>query len=454
MNFLTETREQLATARRDAERLLDAAQLEHRGLTDAERQTFDELETKITRLREREAELADAAERQNAQAAVPVFRRSPDDSAHLPTSSRDQALWVLERSSMPDQLRSAALEAVERYPGHYSARAAVTGTDDYLRAFCKIARDPERGHLEWTPAETAAFQATRAMNVGTGSAGGYAVPFVIDPQIVVTGAGAVNPMRQVARQVVSPANNWHGITAGQISASWDGEATAVSDDSPTLVQPTIALNAARAFIPVSFEMFEDVTTLGAEVAMLFADARNNLEAAAFTTGSGSSNEPTGIITAVGAVTASRVSPTTGGTFGLPDLYAVQNAIPARHSAGATWMASLTVLNKARRFGEGTTGSNSAYWADLSAGTPAQLLGRPIVENSSMTSATTTGSNVLIYGDFSKYYIVDHAAGASVEFIPNLFDTSTGRPTSQRAWLLHWRTGAGVVDADAFRLLRL
>jgi hypothetical protein len=32
---------------------------------------------------------------------------------------------------------------------------------------------------------------------------------------------------------------------------------------------------------------------------------------------------------------------------------VQNALPARFSAGASWLASLTVINLIRRFGEGT-----------------------------------------------------------------------------------------------------
>jgi predicted phage gp36 major capsid-like protein len=71
----------------------------------------------------------------------------------------------------------------------------------------------------------------------------------------------------------------------------------------------------------------------------------------------------------------------------------------------------------------------------------------------MSSSLTTGQDVLLYGDFSRFYIIDRI-GFTTEFIPNLFDTSTGRPTASRGWLSHWRTGSNAVDTNAFRLLRL
>ena len=60
--------------------------------------------------------------------------------------------------------------------------------------------------------------------------------------------------------------------------------------------------------------------------------------------------------------------------------------------------------------------------------------------------------MVLYGDFSRYYVVDRL-GIQTEFIPNVVDGS-GLPTGTRAWLMHWRWGADVIDANAFRLLRL
>jgi hypothetical protein len=58
--------------------------------------------------------------------------------------------------------------------------------------------DPTTGHLRFTPAEVeavrkvSAVEAERAMSIGTGSAGGFAVPFVLDPSVMLTSTGALN----------------------------------------------------------------------------------------------------------------------------------------------------------------------------------------------------------------------------------------------------------------------
>jgi predicted phage gp36 major capsid-like protein len=72
----------------------------------------------------------------------------------------------------------------------------------------------------------------------------------------------------------------------------------------------------------------------------------------------------------------------------------------------------------------------------------------------MSSTLTTGQDVLWYGDLSQYVIADHVGASTIEFIPNLLDQATGRPSSQRGFLLWWRTGANMTDVDAARQLRL
>ena len=82
------------------------------------------------------------------------------------------------------------------------------------------------------------------------------------------------------------------------------------------------------------------------------------------------------------------------------------------------------------------------------------LGRPIYELSPMSSSMTTGQTTMCYGDWSRYFVVDHVRGAMVDFVPVVIDQATGRPNASRAWLFTWRTGAGMVDVDAGRCLRL
>jgi hypothetical protein len=45
-------------------------------------------------------------------------------------------------------------------------------------------------------------------------------------------------------------------------------------------------------------------------------------------------------------------------------------------------------------------------------------------------------------------------GTMIDFAPLLFDQATARPNGQRGWLLSWRTAADVVEAGAFRTLKV
>ncbi len=77
----------------------------------------------------------------------------------------------------------------------------------------------------------------------------------------------------------------------------------------------------------------------------------------------------------------------------------------------------------------------------------RLLRRPLFENSAMTAVTTTGALFLLYGDLSRFVIVDRI-GLEIELIPHLFDTTNNRPTGQRGLYAYWRNGSKLIDASA------
>jgi HK97 family phage major capsid protein len=62
---------------------------------------------------------------------------------------------------------------------------------------------------------------------------------------------------------------------------------------------------------------------------------------------------------------------------------------------------------------------------------------------------TANDYSLLSGDFNQYIITDRI-GTTIELIPTLFGASL-RPTGQRGFHMHWRTGGDVVIPDAFRL---
>lgn len=405
-------------------------------------------------------------------------KRAPVSGIHKPEDVRDvQALTNDEargrartfieqsRNFAQDSHKENAVRLIDssgQLGGAVARMALTTGTDTYATAWTKYMSGRS---MFWTDAEKVAFQRgfdaysaeeRAGMTSGTGSSGGYLVPIFIDPTIIITGAGAANPLRSLAKvKTIGPAfGGWYGASAAQVTAAWTSETSAAPDNTPTITQVNIPVYMAEAFVPVSFQAFEDIADLAGDVVELFADAKNNLEAVAHQT-NGTASIPKGVSYAVGAVTASRVSPTTAGTYGLVDMFAVHSALPARFwgpNPNRAWLMSMTVADKTRQLVQAQNSGNSV-WTDVNGDVPPLLSGDKVAIGSAMSSTLTTGQDVLLYGDFSRYQIVDRI-GFTTEFVPNLFDTSTGRPTAQRGWLAHWRTGADVTDVNAFRQLRL
>ena len=232
--------------------------------------------------------------------------------------------------------------------------------------------------------------------------------------------------------------------------NWSGNRLAVGHHWSFCVTMSREDCAARSIV-VSIEVSMDYPSFAEDLAASFMDAKDTLEAAAFATGSGS-GEPNGIVTAVAAVTASRVAATTNNSYALEDVYATIEDLPARHRPGASWAASLPIINLTRQFA--TSSNYATFLTDLTGDSPAKLLGKPLYEVSNMDAAITTGDDdILLVGDFSRYVIVDRV-GMSIEFIPHLFATANNLPSGQRGYFGFWRVGADVSDVNAFRILRI
>lgn len=295
----------------------------------------------------------------------------------------------------------------------------------------------------------------RAMSIGTGSAGGFAIPFVLDPSIMLTSMGALNPVRQVARQVtISGAREWRGVASDGVTVAYSAEATVATDGSPTLVQPAIITYQYRVFVPFSLELGADWPDLGAEFLRLASDARDVNDATQFLTGAGTSS-PDGILNIGGTgglTTTQRVQTAVSATYAVGDPWLLKAQLPARFIPTSTYAASPGILDKTYRFvAQGSTTEPRQFDDGARAG---DFLGRPVVEWSTMVNTTTTGSKVIIAGDFTGYTIVDRL-GINAELIPHLFAASQGLlPSGQRGLYCWGRTGAGVTMPNAFRYLEV
>jgi HK97 family phage major capsid protein len=136
------------------------------------------------------------------------------------------------------------------------------------------------------------------------------------------------------------------------------------------------------------------------------------------------------------------------TLAQADLYSNQAALPARWRPNAKWMMNLTIINGFRQLPQ-ATGLNYSIVNDD--GPRPKALGWEIFENSSMDSTLTgaAADHLVLSGDFQQFAIVDRI-GTTIEVIQNLVGANR-RPTGQRGFLMHYRSGSDVLIPDAFRL---
>lgn len=358
---------------------------------------------------------------------------------------RDNAMRAIEISRFPGvENREAAqeraaflLDNVDDKDGTLARRMLATGSATYERAFGKVA---SQLHTNGLTAEERA-----ALAVGSGATGGYAVPFQLDPTVILTNDGRINPLRSVARQVQIVGKEWQGITSAGVTVSRSAEAAEVAATDPTLAQPTVKAERVTGFVTYSMEVEQDWSQMRSEVTSILADAKEEEESDSFFTGDGVAPNANGILTTLS--TSSNVSVATTGAFVVGDLYSLEQALPPRFRANAVYMANHTIYNKVRQFG---TSDSHALWERIGNGMPPELLGRPAHEASAMPATHTASDRFLLYGDFRQFLIVDRI-GMNVELVPHILG-SNRRPTGQRGLLAVWWNNSKVLVDNAFRVL--
>ena len=430
---------------------------ELREFTPEEQETFD------AKRAERASKVALLQRHEEIEKAAALPERTVTPTAPAVHVTRDAMEVMEDRTSTRRQLEDAAIRSLEGQDvepenlahvhkvlkAHSRDRAWIDSmilrsTDTYASAWLKMVKGRE---FALTSEERT------VLGVSTNANGKYLLPTHLDPTIILTSALSGNEIRKLARVVTLTDGqpSWNGITSSGVTASWDGEVVEVSDDSPTFGQPSIPTERAQALVQASISAVEDISDLGSDIMMMFADAKDRLEGAAHANGAGTNDQPTGVFAAVAAVTASRVVSTTAATIGLVDLNSVYTGVPARYRRNSTWVANPLYSVAIKTLG---TAVSASFSGDLREPTAGRILGRPFVESDDAptTQTTTALDQEVLFGDFSQFVIVDRPGGMSVEYIPHLFNTTTNLPDGRRAWYATWRNGADVTNVDAFRLL--
>ena len=410
-------------------------------------------------VRKTEADIYDPA------VAEPFRYRSTDQWAG---AQRDNAMRIVEATTFVgkghiDQERARedvqnVLDNLDTRDKQAARRIAVTQAPIYRRAFNKLAAGQSL---------TAEEERGTSMVVTTDGNGGFAVPFAFDPTWLHTGAWTnVNGIRANARVVqIVGTDTWQGTTVGVVTATRGAESTEQAEQGPTLTRPEILAGRVSAFVSYSIEMGMDVPGLGAELASLIAEAKDNEEESSLTIGVGGANALLGIAPVHGTSGMYlHINMLTDHTLVAGDAYAMEAALPIRHRQGAAWFMARPMIRSFQAL-ETTNGqlfgglnySSVGYPQNSIVGaTGLELLRYPIVETPSMPSDYVTAANnlflVACLANLKSSYVIVDRVGMSVEFVPHLFHADGKLPIGARGLYALWRNGAEVVNVDGGRLL--
>jgi HK97 family phage major capsid protein len=402
---------------------------------------------------------------QPRRTAAPLERggwlTAPDADPAL-QAHRTAAMGTVETYQRAGTLTAPAADRLDRVlregdPNAQTARyLAAVGDPAYATAFGRMLADPQMGHLRYGPAEVAAVREVdlamgaqrAALTTGTT---GMPLPITIDPSIILTGSGALNPVRDVADTQTIGTHDWKGVSSDGVTAAYVQEGVEATDATPVLAAPQIATQQGRAFCQFTIESGQDWSSLQPQLLKLVNDGRNTVDATMFLTGSGS-NQPSGILNIGGTnglTTTQRVQTATIATYAVGDPWLLKAAIPARFMGATTFAAAPATFDTTYRF----VGGNSTEPLQFDNGRSGPFLGRPKVEWSTMGTGAATGTKLIIGGDFGTGYKIVDRLGMSSEILPHMLGTNR-LPLGTRGMYCYWRTGAGVIAANAFRYLEV
>lgn len=291
----------------------------------------------------------------------------------------------------------------------------------------------------------------RAMSIGVDASGGFAVPVLIDPTIILTAQESPNDILRLARVETITNDEWRGLSSAGVSWQFSAEGAATTDNSPTIAQPTVVTKRADGFIPFSIEVGMDWPGFAEQMSGLLAEGYDELLAQKLTLSTANNNEPWGLIGRLASVTTWKVELATASVIAGADIYRVWAQLPVkwRRKSNCAWMSSTGVQNAIRQLG--TVDPN--FTVNITEEAIPRLFGREYPMNDFMSDVTVgTGVQPLVVvGDF-RQYLVAQRAGMTVEFLPMLFDVTNNRPTGQRGWFAWARIGGDAIVPGAFRLL--
>jgi HK97 family phage major capsid protein len=257
----------------------------------------------------------------------------------------------------------------------------------------------------------------------TGSAGGFALPEVIESAIARLSVD-ISPIRAISTvRTVSTPDYKELFDINGAAFEWVGETdTRNQTNTPDMAEVAPTFGMASAKPQASEESLDDLFfNVEQWLIQSAAEAMAMGEGSSFVSGNGT-KKPTGFLAGpapVATADASRAFGTlqyiaSGQAAAMPTsldiLYDIVYSLRARYRANARWVTSKLLLSALRKYKDTT---NQYLWQpSLSASQPESFMGYPITEAEDMP-AVGAGAFPLAFGDFREGYLITDRVGMRI-----------------------------------------
>ena len=289
---------------------------------------------------------------------------------------------------------------------------------DWMRAPTDTGLQQKAANAYRKAIETKSTQAVTS----TGSAGGFALPEIIEREIARLSVD-ISPIRQIAtvRMVGSP-DYKELFDINGAGFEWVGETgTRSQTDTPDLAEVAPTFGTASAKPQASEESLDDLFfDVESWLTMSAAEAIAQGEGAAFVSGNGT-NKPTGFLTGTPVSTADSSRAfgvlqyvASGQAAAMPTsldtLYDVVYALRARYRNNARWLTSKLVLASMRKYKDAD--NNYLWQPSLIVGQPSTFMGYAVNEAEDMPAVAANAFSVA-FGDFREGYLIADRVGMRI-----------------------------------------
>ena len=314
-----------------------------------------------------------------------------------------------EIARLEDQMElDAKLSAATSEPvltGMHSEKrdARPTATAKYNDAFWNMMRG------------NASAEVRDALSVGVDQNGGFTVPDDFEHQLLQA-LEENNIFRTLAHTIrTNSGTRTIPIASDSGSASWIEEGSAIQESDMTFSQETLSAYKLGCMVKVSNELLNDSAfNIAAYIAQRFGVRFGNAEEDAFINGTGVSqnpqtkpSQPTGILTTVQTTSGNTADSASAVSF--DNIYRLYYSLKSPYRRKAAFLCNETLILQLMTLKDGN--GNFIWKPGLETAKPDTLLGRPIYTSGYMPGITGTasqdkGRKVLLFGDFSYYWIAD------------------------------------------------